>query len=644
MYISSIQIKNYKGYRDSARLDLNTGINIVVGKNNAGKTALLEALSIKFPVNPHRSLLTKPSPSRSPSPISTIDFTFILTKDELINILIDAQGNTEFKLPLPSTTDPIWSQLKLERYDDLTANRFGEWFFSHDLYKFRLQHEALSSSGDGNWRNTDKAYLSPHFERSAENDGTICHYSKFQVERFEHGISFHGHITVSGGNSRYYDDFLPQMGRFLGRYIYRFQAARIPSAPCQLGTNRTLAPDTSNLAEVLYLLQGNLELFGKYNGLVREVLPDVQQVGTHKLNESLGEVVVWHEKKAVSRDDLAFNLLESGSGVGQVLAILYVVLTAREPQTIIIDEPQGFLHPGAVRKLVEVLRYCAKDKHQLVIATHSPTVITSADPTTITLVKQEEAESVFETIDIKDVRQQQKYLGLIGSRLADVFGYDRVLWVEGETEEICFPIILRKLTDQPLLGTAILRVQHTGDFNRKDAKNVIAIYERLSQLEGGLVPPVVGFIFDKEDRSQRVMDDLKRQSRNRVQFTRKRLYENYLLNPTAIAAVVNNIKGFSRRKFNERQIRQWIDEHKRESKYFRPFKFPVENEETWTDNVHGALLLEDLFAQLSKGLVPYDKTEHSVMLTEWVVKNAPEELREISQLLIRMLINDANTL
>jgi predicted ATPase len=39
-----------------------------------------------------------------------------------------------------------------------------------------------------------------------------------------------------------------------------------------------------------------------------------------------------------------------------VLAILYVVMTSNHPQTIIIDEPQSFLHPGAVKKLIEVLK------------------------------------------------------------------------------------------------------------------------------------------------------------------------------------------------------------------------------------------------------------------------------------------------
>lgn len=636
MYFSNVRIKNYKGYRDSIRLDLDTGINVIVGKNNSGKTALLEALSLGFAANPHRSVLTMPTASRIPLPTSVVDFTFNLTRDEVINLLIPAQGDSEFRLPLPAPSDPVWKKLKLKQFDDFAATRFGEWFFAHDSYTFHMQREAFGSGKEGNWHISDDSYIYPSFQRAAEHGGTSCHYCNFRISPYERDFSFTGHITVSGGGSRYSDDFILRMGRFLNRYVYRFEAERFPSGPVELGNNRTLAPDARNLAEVINLLQGNLDQFSEYNRLVRQVLPDIKQVGTRKLNNgNQGEVIVWNDEQAVSRNELAFSLKESGAGIGQALAILYEMLTATEPQTIIIDEPQGLLHPGAVRKLIEILRRYTKAKHQLMIATHSPTVITTADPVTITLIKQEGAESVFEKVNVREVEQQQKYLWAIGARLSDVFGYDRVLWVEGETEEACFPIILRELTDQPLMGTAILRVQHTGDFNRKDAKNVIAIYERLSQLEGGLVPPLVGFIFDREDRSAKDLEDLRRQSRGQMHFTTKRLYENYLLNPAGVAAVVNGIEGFSKRRISERRVRKWLDSKKGDPRYFRPFGVP--DESAWTDTVHGALLLKDLFSELSKGLVSYDKTEHSRMLTEWVVSNAPDDLRELSDLLVGVL-------
>lgn len=636
MYFSDIQISNYKGYRNSVKLKLTKGVNIVVGRNNAGKTALLEALSLKFEANPHRTLETVPALSRIPTPVSSVTFTLTFTRDELIDLLIAGQGSAEFHLALPALRSPVAKKLKLKEHNDVTAKEFGEWFFSHDSYTFRIQREAFGGLDHANWYMFDDSYQSPHFDRASENDGASGHYGKFRIDPIAREFSFLGHLRVSG-SGKHYDDFVLRTGRFFNRYIYRFRAERIPSAPCQLGTERTLASDASNLAETLTMLHGNLEQFGEYNRLVREILPDIFQVGTRRLNDNLGEVVVWSDEKATARDDLAFNLTESGSGVGQVLAILYVVLTAREPQVIILDEPQGFLHPGAVRKLVGVLRDYTKDRHQLVIATHSPTVITSADPSSVTMIRQAGAESFFESIDIKDAARQRAYLGAVGARLSDVFGYDRILWVEGETEEICFPLILRELTDQPLMGTAILRVQHTGDFNRKDSRNVIAIYERLSQVEGGLVPLMVGFIFDREVRSATEQDDLKRQGHGRIHFTRKRLFENYLLNPIGIAAVVNNIKDFSKRTITKRRVSKWIDEHKSDPKYYKPLKRRIGDEEDWSHNVNGAVFLKDLFASLSSGLVVYDKTEHSPMLTDWTLKNVPSDLKEISELIVNAI-------
>lgn len=635
MYFSDIQISNYKGYRQSQTLKLETGINIIVGKNNVGKTALLEALSLRFESNPHRTLETVATSSMKPKPLSSAIFTVTLTKDEIVDLMIARQGDVEFSLALPTLSGDIANELGLKQYDDSSAKKFGEWFFAHDSFTFRVKREGLGTE-QGNWYAFHDSYLAPQFERGIENDGTVSHYSKFRVDPIERTFTFYGQVTASGGKN-HFDDFILRLGQSFGRYIYRFQAERIPSGPCTLGTERLLAADGSNLAEVLNLLNGNLELFTEYNRLVREVLPEIKQVGIHHLAENRGEVIVWNNENTLSRNDLAFNLVESGSGVGQVLSILYVIVSARKPQMIILDEPQGFLHPGAVRKLIDVIRRHTADKHQLIIATHSPTVITSADPSAITVIRQADGEARFETIDIREAENQRTYLSSVGARLSDVFGYDRVLWVEGQTEELCFPLIIKGLTDRPLLGTAIIRVQQTGDFNRKDAKNVVAIYERLSHLEGGLIPPAVGFVFDGEVRSPTEQADLIRQSRGRVHFIPRRTFENYLLNPGGIAAVCNNIEGFSKRKLATSRIKKWLADHNHDQVYYRPLKTPVRNAKTWMTTLNGARLLEDLFRDLSGGTVTYEKTSHSQMLTEWVVKNSPKDLAEVAELIKEVL-------
>ena len=55
MLINEFKIINYKSYRATTPIQLSTGFNVFIGKNNGGKTALLEALSLSTLVNkPHR--------------------------------------------------------------------------------------------------------------------------------------------------------------------------------------------------------------------------------------------------------------------------------------------------------------------------------------------------------------------------------------------------------------------------------------------------------------------------------------------------------------------------------------------------------------------------------------------------------------
>src|SRR6185312_12469791 len=123
------------------------------------------------------------------------------------------------------------------------------------------------------------------------------------------------------------------------------------------GTSTTLQPNAANLAEVLHLLQtSNPDSYAEFITLVREVLPQVHWVSVVPIDNQQLRIDVWSTDKKHKRADLAIPLNESGTGIGQVLSILYVAYHNEESRAILIDEPQSFLHPGAARKLIEVLK------------------------------------------------------------------------------------------------------------------------------------------------------------------------------------------------------------------------------------------------------------------------------------------------
>jgi hypothetical protein len=308
-------------------------------------------------------------------------------------------------------------------------------------------------------------------------------------------------------------------------------------------------------------------------------------------------------------------------------------MTSERPQTVIIDEPQSFLHPGAARKLIEFLK--ANRKHQYIIATHSATIISATDPKTITLAKFGDGETTLQQLDALAEKGVQTALAELGIRLSDSFGADNILWVEGRTEEKCFRLILEHMLNRSLKGTEILGIRQTGDLESRDAKKVFEIYRKLTS-GASLLPPAIAFILDQECRSEDARNELVRLSGDRAIFLPRRMFENYLLNPEAIAGVANAIEGFRTSPLTAAEVGAAL-----ESKFNNTLNFcstiKVGGQADCVRLVNGARVLEEIFSELSETRVAYHKIRHGISLTEWLIEKSPTDLSEVAEMLENVL-------
>ncbi len=632
MYISKVRLYNYKSYHDSVWIDLAPGFNVITGQNNAGKTALLEGIGLRLNVTPHRSLTTKPTATTPLDKISSVGMRINLSSDEFWDLVTYRGGSFLLTISLPHRTSEFAHKIGAESVDDKAAAAFLEWLISRETYELDLRFKKRDPD-KGTW-----STLEPDLSCFGIPIEPAVRMS-LNIDPFKKRVEFLGMET---GTRR--DDFGVAISDLIEERIYSFKAERFGYGSCERGSSRILKSDVSNLAEVLNNLQSNARLFSRYTDLVRAVLPQVRQIAVRSSPrhspDRYVEIHIWTDDAALERDDLSFSLEECGAGVSQVLAILYVVFTSQgRPQVIAIDEPQSFLHPGAVRKLVDILKQ--NSEHQYIIATNTPTIITAADLSTVVLVKQSSGQSTVESLDVKKTENQLLWLDEVGAKLSDVFGLDRVLWVEGKTEEICFHMIVEKLMQHPLMGLAIVGVINTGDLEGRDARRVREIYTRLTQ-SGGLIPPAVGFILDRDGRTAREREDLERMNRlnetGHIFFLNRRMYENYLLNARAIASVVNGIEGFRDTPVSVEEINKWIEDNKCNAKYTSAQEsHEGDNYSSWLITVDGALLLYDLFSHLFGATEPYVKVNHSVALTEWLIENDPDSLGELVDLLAKVL-------
>jgi predicted ATP-dependent endonuclease of OLD family len=653
MYIKKLQVYNYKSYFNSKEMRFEPGINIIIGKNNAGKTSLLEVLTLDFEDHPHKSLM--PNKGSTIEDKSRIEITLCIEKEELRNFIKEISSNTHIGIPqLYYDYDPRYGfpHSETERLEEVkfsnnkTQEAFKEFqgfLKNSDLCKLNL---TLNSSKQLDTTSLIKLLNFDSYETSFNFDDKKLYKLNYddnkelKLETIKYDDEYDDQDTyckLGGQFSNYMGTIEESMGKklfdiFVSR-SYRFKAERLNIGICKFENNNQLKSDASNLAEVLSILPGKKPgTFSEFNKKVSSILDEIKHISVVLRDNSEVEIKVWMTEE-LNRDDLSFPLSSCGSGVGQVLAIVYILVCSEEPRTLIIDEPQSFLHPGAAKKLIETIKQFPQ--HQYFIATHSPDIITTADPSNIIKLKYENCQTTASVIDAKNIEWQKEILIELGFSLSDFFGTDNILWVEGKTEQICFPIILEKVLKKQLRGTKILGVMNPADFQGKRASLIFDIYQKLS---GGtnLFPPAIGFLFDSDNRTKEEKDKWQKQSGKPVEFLSRRMYENYLLDSEAIAAVFNK-DNQSRPEplpinITSVEVEEWLNQKKQEQEL---------SETEWLSTVDGSQLLTELFRELSGSKLTFHKTrepyKHSYKLTKWLVEEKPDFLSGLAEEIAKML-------
>jgi predicted ATPase len=597
MYISGLRIKNYKSFIDSGEICFEPGLNILIGPNSSGKTALLEAIGLHVQDKPHLSIKTKPTRESTPNEKSAVEVAVRVGPKEFEDLC----RHIESPLIFPRFDNHDYALQRLGSYltDGLTIRgQVGPHGFLNGTFDYGLEPRTDGFNG---------VVLEP--------DGRFAFMSQ--------GGDSHGEFGLIA------------LARFATK-VYRFHAERPNVGRCPFARGNALKPDASNLAEVLNNLQTEMPFrFERLNNLVRRIFPHVARisVGTIENRESNAlalEIRVWLNGE---REDLAIPLNECGTGVGQALSMLSILVGSDIGRTIIIDEPQSFLHPGAAIALVKIMN--EHDKHQYIFSTHSPEILSAANPSSINAIDYRDSESNVKGLNLGQSDELRSVFDRLGIDFS-IFFSTKVLWVEGPTEEKAFPLIVEAfLGEDVAAGLTVRGLADTGSIQaKKNAKRMFEIYRTLSGAHA-LVPPIAAVILDDENRGDRVTSELQRLGGGLLHFIRRKCYENYLLDPEAIAAIANQQENFSETPVTSEQVANMINAVKAEGRFLPAQRDNSGSElnEDWVRTVDGARLLQYIFSELSERRVSYQKTLHSVEITKWMLAKNRDELKEIADLI-----------
>lgn len=410
MFIKRVDICNFKSFDSSGEsVVLDENINILVGRNDTGKSNFIEALDIVLGnTNPFRIFLDAKHFHDPNKPIDIEAELSDIKAAEVYKIpfLSDKQKKLvlhekpEGKLKLRFHHPPISGEVpeKDEAEEDLKTPRYA--FYKEDaagIYRGRIFRKAFDIR-----KTWIKQAIVPAI-RSATDHLNPSKYNSFSMLLKE---------LISESDERNdLKSMLDSANRILDKVF--------------LDASKKLLKDAQNITTF-----DNVRF-----GLTKEGKPE-------ELAKNISLFLKLKEKE--------FEIAQVGTGVQSALIIailgLFLARKAKSSQAhklFIIEEPESYTHPHAIRRIAVMLQELSRQPDfQAIITTHSPDLALLGLPFNVfrfNLIGNKTKIDKFDKTELKDWKN--KACREISRSNSEMFFAKSVLLVEGEAEQTLIPIL-----------------------------------------------------------------------------------------------------------------------------------------------------------------------------------------------------------
>lgn len=414
MYLSNIHIENYKGLK-SLTVNFHKDINVIVGENGGGKTALIDAIRLLYNLGNQQK-------------------DIYITADDFYLEKTVIKISYEFRDLTPDQKGAFYEYVVLGNTEDLD---FAKITITYRKEKQKILFSYYTGEIEGQRADTETFSYFTHYYLGALRDSTR--------------------------------DLLTNRNNILGNLINR-QVQKNNSKDSYETLMKTANEELLKQKEVTDSRQSiNENLTNIYKKSIEN------QIGL-RIEESKAEYIVNiikpylpHDTETLMGD--GFNLRQNSLGFNNLIYIATVLGDINQQvkddktshYTLLIEEPEAHLHPQLQLNLFSFLKQANnKDNSQLFITTHSPTLTSkvpldnlihlSKDNEAINLNRcfekrekiqiQEEDEVSFEDNYLIRKKQLERYIDVTKSQL---FFSKGILFVEGITEELLIPVFAQIL-------------------------------------------------------------------------------------------------------------------------------------------------------------------------------------------------------
>lgn len=223
-----------------------------------------------------------------------------------------------------------------------------------------------------------------------------------------------------------------------------------------------------------------------------------------------------------------------GSGLQMWLQIIWFLSRTKECSTIILDEPDVYMHPDLQRKLIRIIK---KRYPQTIIATHSVEIMAEVDSKNIITIDKKSRQMSYAT----DTKAVQKIIDDIGSvsnlSLARIGAAKKCIFVEGydlkllsKFADIIYPKMTESISDLPHVSL--------GGFN--NLNEAFGASKLFHDETAGNIRCIC--ILDSDYFPQDLLDEkMKAAEENKLELHiwKRKEIENYILEPKVIFRLIS---------------------------------------------------------------------------------------------------------
>jgi hypothetical protein len=231
-------------------------------------------------------------------------------------------------------------------------------------------------------------------------------------------------------------------------------------------------------------------------------------------------------------EDFAAEVAAMGHGLQMWLQTMWFLARIQKASSVILDEPDVYMHPDLQRRL---LKYLRKRHEQVIVATHSVEMMSEAEPEDILVVDRRHRQSDFAS-NAPAVQRLVEHIGSTHNlQLARLWNARRCLLVEGRDVNLLGIVHRLFYPDADSLDTIPhIEVGGWGGWS-------YAVGSSMLLRNAGGEDIAVYCILDSDYHSQAVIgkryEDAKR-TQVRLHIWRRKEIENYFLVPEAVVRAI----------------------------------------------------------------------------------------------------------